>query len=129
MPSSRSSHITIIQPPTKEMVRMVTMNSSTAEKSSSSRSPAMNGCHSRNSPKCTSSHTRWKSPPGVETSAACSASSIASTTQRRRAEIEMASLCAIEGWTATGRLSVGPPTAPVGRPDTRRGWARGDFLG
>src|ERR1700674_3952198 len=59
-------------------------------------SPAMNGCHRRKRPKCTSSQTRWKALPGSEMSPKCSARSIASTTQRRWAEIERERRWALE---------------------------------
>src|SRR6185312_14123082 len=56
--------------------------SSTTARGSSSRSAAKNGCQTRNSPKCTSNQILWKFSAGCEKSAACNASSIASTTQR-----------------------------------------------
>src|SRR5438105_4651358 len=125
MPRSTSSHITIIQPARNEMVTIVMMKSSAAEKSSSSRSPAMKGCHNRKRPKWMSSHTRWKSPPGCETSAACSASSIASTTQRRLVESETARCCAIDGRMAKGAFaSESRQRLSAGRTLRQRVWWR-----
>src|ERR1700674_4745393 len=96
--------------------------SRTAEKISSSRSAAMNGCHSRKRPKCTSSQMRWNSLPGAATSAACSASSIASTTQRRCAVMMVARRCAVEAENANvspsesrRRVSGRRTTSPPGR--------------
>src|SRR5215831_11871767 len=82
MPSRSSSQIMIIQPARKYSTATVIASSSTIEIGSSSRSAAKKGCQTRNSPKCTSNQILWKFSPGCEKSAACSASSMAITTQR-----------------------------------------------
>src|SRR5258706_10360801 len=77
----------------------------------------MKGCHRRKRPKCTSSQTRWNSLPGAEMSATCSASSIASTTQRRWVATRAARRCAVEPGKKAIESSVGKPTRGVGTAD------------